>query len=312
MLKSDEEKVKTEQASAATIRLARLLERHAWQEGTTEAPISGLYFNRYSRDQPSEYKHTMYWPTVGIAAQGKKVIKIGDQVAEYSGSRILVAPVALPVGIRTIQASPTEPFLGIGVYLDPQKIAALVPQIYPDGLPSIGRRSANYVLDGDPALIDAVARLVACLDEPGDASLLVSLAENEIFVRLLRSPIGVYVAETVLNGSDAQRVAKAIEWLRVHFAESPKMSELADMVHLSESSFREYFKSVTSMSPLQYQKALRLQEARRLMLAGERDAASASRLVGYISDSQFSRDYSRFFGSPPSRDIAKWRTGRTS
>ncbi|OWA34399.1 AraC family transcriptional regulator [Saccharibacillus sp. O16] len=310
MLRSDEAKI--EQASAATARLARLLGRHAWQEGTSEAPIPGLYFNRYSSEQPSEYKHTMYWPTVGIAAQGKKVIKIGDNVSEYSGSRILVAPVALPVGIQTIQASPTEPFLGVGVYLDPQKIAALVPQVYPDGLPSVGGRSANYVLDGDPALIDAVARLVSCLDEPGDGRLLASLAENEIFIRLLRSPIGVYVAETVLNGSDAQRVAKAIDWLRDHFAESLKMADLADMVHLSESSFREYFKSVTSMSPLQYQKALRLQEARRLMLAGERDATAACRLVGYISDSQFSRDYSRFFGSPPSRDLAKWRTGRSS
>nr|WP_274528605.1 AraC family transcriptional regulator [Paenibacillus piscarius] len=124
---------------------------------------------------------------------------------------------------------------------------------------------------------------------------------------MLRTPIGVYVAETVLAGSDVQRVAKAIDWLRSHFAESRTIAELAAMVHLSESSFREYFKSVTSMSPLQYQKALRLQEARRLMLSGGRDITTACRLVGYISDSQFSRDYSRFFGNPPSRDIAKWK-----
>ncbi|WP_172251944.1 AraC family transcriptional regulator [Saccharibacillus deserti] len=296
------------QLQEETSRLARLVDVHLTQDGTTAARIPGLYLNRYSRPQPSEEKHTMYWPTVGLAAQGSKTIRIGEEVSEYSGARLLIAPVALPVAIRTVQASPSEPFLGVGVYLDPQKIAALVPKVYPNGLPAVEKRRASYVLEAEPALIAAISRLVACLDDSEDDGLLVSLAEDEIFIRLLRSSVGVYVAETVLAGSSVQRVAKAIEWLRTHFAESFKIAELADRVHLSESSFREHFKSVTAMSPLQYQKALRLQEARRLMLSGEQeDATRACRLVGYVSDSQFSRDYSRFFGNPPSRDLAKWK-----
>lgn len=307
MAKTHMEVIAEEQTRLETLRLALLIEAHVTSDGTAETPIQGLYFNRYSRPEPSDYMHTMQWPTVGIAAQGTKIIKIGEQTSEYSGSRILVAPVAMPISMQTIQASTSEPFLGVGVYLDPHKIAALIPKVYPNGLPKTGKRSASYVLEGEPAIIGAVARLVSCLDEPGDNGLLASLAADELFVRLLRSPIGVYVAETVLAGSNVQRVAKAIDWLRSHFAESRTIAELAAMVHLSESSFREYFKSVTSMSPLQYQKALRLQEARRLMLSGGRDITTACRLVGYISDSQFSRDYSRFFGNPPSRDIAKWK-----
>ncbi|CAM3488598.1 MULTISPECIES: AraC family transcriptional regulator [Saccharibacillus] len=299
---------KRERAQEETVRLARLIDAHMKRDGTAAARIPGVYFNRYSQEEPSAYLHTMYWPTVGIAAQGKKIIRIGEETVEYEGARLLVAPVALPVAIRTVQASPSEPFLAVGLYLDPQKIAALVPSVYPDGLPNIEQRSPSYALEAEPALIAAMSRLVSCLDDAVDDELLISLAENEIFIRLLRSPIGVYVAETVLAGSSVQRVAKAIDWLRNHYAESFKIAELADRVHLSESSFREHFKSVTGVSPLQYQKALRLQEARRLMLSGERDAMTACRLVGYISDSQFSRDYSRFFGSPPSRDIAKWRS----
>ncbi|WP_017815055.1 AraC family transcriptional regulator [Paenibacillus shenyangensis] len=298
---------KQEQAREETARLARLIDLHMTRDGTSAARIPGLYFNRYSQPEPSDYMHTMYWPTIGIAAQGKKIIRIGEETAEYFGAQLLVIPVALPVAIRTVQASPFEPFLGVGIYLDPDKIAALVPKVYPDGLPIMENRSAAYVLEAEPALIASMSRLVACLDDFDDNGLLLSLAEDEVFIRLLRSPIGVYVAETVLSGSSIQRVAKAIDWLRNHFTESFKIAELADMVHLSESSFREHFKSVTAVSPLQYQKALRLQEARRLMLSGERDAITACRLVGYVSDSQFSRDYSRFFGSPPSRDIAKWR-----
>lgn len=285
MAKTHMEESAEEQTRLETLRLARLIEAHVTRDGTAETPIQGLYFNRYSQTEPSDYLHTMQWPTVGIAAQGTKMIKIGEATSEYSGSRILVAPVAVPIRMQTIQASASEPFLGVGVYLDPRRIAALIPQVFPNGLPKIGKRSASYVLEGEPALIGAVTRLVTCLDEFGDNGLLASLAADEIFIRLLRSPIGVYVAETVLAGSDVQRVAKAIDWLRSHFAESLRIAELADMVHLSESSFREYFKSVTSMSPLQYQKALRLQGSA---------AADAVRRAGYYHGVPTGRIYQRF------------------
>ncbi|MDN4618086.1 AraC family transcriptional regulator [Paenibacillus sp. PsM32] len=291
-----------------TSRLADLLSIHANKDGSYESKrISGLYFNRYSKVEKADYTHTMYWPTVGIAAQGKKVIEVGNEIFEYGGSTIFVAPVALPVMMKTIIASPSDPFLGVGIYLNPQRIAELVPKVFPQGLPKVSQRSPGYMLPGDLGFIHAVARLVDCLSSSSDSELLAPLIVDEIFIRLLRSPIGVFVAETVFVESNVQRVAKAVRWLHEHFAQPLKIPELADMVHLSQSSFREHFKSVTSMSPLQYQKALRLQEARRLMLSGHMDAITACRMVGYISDSQFSRDYSRFFGSPPSRDRNRWR-----
>lgn len=302
------EKQDIEAIEAETARLAELISIHTSQDGSYAADhIEGLYFNRYSKIEAADYMHTMYWPTVGIAAQGKKVIQVMDEVFEYSGSTIFVAPVALPVKMKTIKASHSEPFLGVGIYLNPQKIAELLPKVYPQGLPKIRQRSPGYKLDADLAFIHAVVRLMECLSQPNDRLLLAPLILDEIFIRLLRSPIGVFVAETVFTESHVQRVAKAIHWLQNHFAQPLKISELAEMVHLSQSSFREHFKAVTSMSPLQYQKALRLQEARRLMLSDYMDATTACRMVGYISDSQFSRDYSRFFGNPPSRDIAKWR-----
>lgn len=293
---------------AETARLADLISIHTTKDGSYGSEqISGLYFNRFSQIEKADYTHTMYWPTVGIAAQGKKVIQAGNEHYEYGGSTIFVAPVAIPVMMKTIVASPTDPFLGVGIYLNPQRIAELVPKVYPQGLPKVTERSPGYMMPGDLAFIHAVARLVECLANPNDSELLAPLIVDEIFIRLLRSPIGVFVAETVFVESNVQRVSKAIHWLQEHFAEPLKIPELADMVHLSQSSFREHFKAITSMSPLQYQKALRLQEARRLMLSDRMDAITACRMVGYISDSQFSRDYSRFFGSPPSRDMNRWR-----
>jgi len=146
-----------------------------------------------------------------------------------------------------------------------------------------------------------------CLAHPSDVELLAPLIMDEILIRLLRSPIGVRVAQMGFAESSVHRVEKAIAWLRENYAQPMKVEGLADLVHMSASSFHEHFKAVTSMSPLQYQKVLRLQEARRLMLASMMDAGSASQHVGYLSPSQFSREYSRFFGSAPSRDIAKLR-----
>jgi transcriptional regulator GlxA family with amidase domain len=146
-----------------------------------------------------------------------------------------------------------------------------------------------------------------CLAHPGDAELLAPLVIDEILIRLLRSPIGVRVAQMGFAESSVQRVAKAISWLRANFPQPMKVEDLAGLVHMSVSSFHEHFKLVTSMSPLHYQKVLRLQEARRLMLSTVMDASSASQRVGYLSASQFSREYSRFFGSAPSKDISRLR-----
>jgi transcriptional regulator GlxA family with amidase domain len=171
----------------------------------------------------------------------------------------------------------------------------------------VQERSAVYVTPADASVVNAATRLMECLAHPGDSELISPLVIDEILIRLLRSPIGVRVAQMGFAESSVHRVAKAISWLRANFAQPMKVEDLAEQVHMSVSSFHEHFKSVTSMSPLHYQKVLRLQEARRLMLSTMIDAGTASQRVGYLSASQFSREYRRFFGSAPSKDMARLR-----
>jgi AraC-like DNA-binding protein len=213
----------------------------------------------------------------------------------------------LPVAGQVTQASHFEPYLALKLDLDPHKIAELVLRVFPHGLPPAQERSAVYITPVDESIVNATTRLMECLATPGDAELLAPLVKDEILIRLLRSPIGVRVAQMGFAESSVQRVAKAISWLRENYSQPMKVEELAELVHMSVSSFHEHFKSVTSMSPLHYQKVLRLQEARRLMMSTMVDAGSASQRVGYLSASQFSREYSRFFGNAPTRDIARLR-----
>jgi AraC-like DNA-binding protein len=198
-------------------------------------------------------------------------------------------------------------YLSIKLDLEPRKIAELVLKVFPHGLPPVQERRAVYVAPLDSSVLNAAARLLECLPQPGDVELVAPLVVDEILIRLLRSPIGIRVAQMGFAESSVDRVAKAISWLRANFSQPIKVEELAELVHMSLSSFHEHFKSVTSMSPLHYQKVLRLQEARRLMLSAMMDASTASQRVGYLSASQFSREYSRFFGSAPTKDIARLR-----
>jgi AraC-like DNA-binding protein len=191
--------------------------------------------------------------------------------------------------------------------LDPRKIAELVLKVFPRGLPPVQERSAVYITSIDLSIVNAATRLMECLAQPGDIELLAPLMVDEILIRLLRGPIGLRVAQMGFAESSVHRVEKAISWLRANFSKPMKVEELAELVHMSVSSFHEHFKSVTSMSPLHFQKVLRLQEARRLMLSAMMDAGTAGQHVGYLSASQFSREYSRFFGSAPTKDIARLR-----
>jgi AraC-like DNA-binding protein len=232
---------------------------------------------------------------------------VGRGVYEYDASRMIVFSVALPIAAQITQASHSEPYLALKLDLDPRKIAELVLRVYPHGMPPVQERSAVHITPADVNIVNAATRMMECLAQPGDAELLAPLVIDEILIRLLRGPLGVRVAQMGFRESSLQRVAKAISWLRANFSQPMKVEDLAGLVHMSVSSFHEHFKSVTSMSPLHYQKALRLQEARRLMLSTMTDAGAASQRVGYLSASQFSREYSRFFGSAPSRDIARLR-----
>ena len=289
-----------------TARLARLLAAHAPHDGSFELRVPGVHASRFSRSN-TECFHSLRVPSLCIVAQGAKTTIVGHEVYEYDASRMIVFSVALPVASQITQASHSEPYLAFKLDLDPHTIAQLVLKVYPHGLPPVQERSAVYVTAVDKSIVNAATRLLECLGKPGEAELLAPLVLDEILIRLLRSPIGVRVAQMGFAESSVHRVAKAISWLRENFSQPMKVEDLAGLVHMSVSSFHEHFKSVTSMSPLHYQKVLRLQEARRLMLSTMMDAGTASQHVGYLSASQFSREYSRFFGSAPTRDIAKLR-----
>jgi AraC-like DNA-binding protein len=289
--------------------LARLIAAYAPHDGVFELRIAGVHVSRASRTN-EECVHALRLPCLSIIAQGAKTVIVGEKVYEYDASRMLVYSVALPVATQVTRASRTEPYLALRLDLEPQKIAELVLKVYPHGVAPVQERRAVYIAPADVSIVNAAIRLMQCLAQPGDADLLAPLVVDEILIRLLRSIIGVRVAQMGFAESSVHRIAKAISWLRANFSQPMKVEELAELVNMSVSSFHEHFKSVTSMSPLNYQKVLRLQEARRLMLSAMMDAGSAGQYVGYLSASQFSREYSRFFGSAPTKDIAKLRDTR--
>ena len=289
-----------------TAKLARLIAAYAPHDGSFDLRIPGLHASRFSRIN-KECVHALRVSSLCIVAEGAKTVIVGDEVYEYDASRMIVFSVALPVAAQVTRATHSEPYLSLRLDLDPPKIAELVLKVFPHGLPPAQERSAVYITPADASIVNAATRLMECLGEPGDAELVAPLVMDEILIRLLRSPIGIRVAQMGFAESSVDRVAKAISWLRANFSQPMKVEDLAGLVHMSVSSFHEHFKSVTSMSPLHYQKVLRLQEARRLMLSTMMDAGTASQRVGYLSASQFSREYSRFFGSAPTRDIARLR-----
>ena len=286
--------------------LARRIAAYAPHDGTFDLRIPGLHVSRFSRIN-SECVHAIQLPSLCLITRGAKSVIVGQETYEYDATRMLVFSVALPVAAQVTRAAYDDPYLALRLDFDPLKISELVLRVFPDGLPPVPDRKAVYVAPLDAGIVNAAARLMDCLPQPADIDLLTPLVKEEILIRLLRGPIGPRIAQMGFAESSVQRIAKAIAWLRENFSQPMKVEELAELVHMSPSSFHEHFRSVTSMSPLQYQKVLRLQEARRLMLSATLDAGSASQHVGYLSASQFSREYSRFFGNAPTKDIARLR-----
>ncbi len=232
---------------------------------------------------------------------------LGREVYEYKPPRMLVYSVDLPIAAQITRASEVEPYLCFMLELDPHRLAELTMQVYPNGPPTIEEGPGVYVGQANASILNAAARLMELTAHPRDAELLAPLVLDEILIRLLSSPVGGRVAQIGHAESYLYKVAKAIAWVQANFAAHMNVEQLAESVHMSVSSFHHHFKAATSMSPLQYQKALRLQQARRLMLSKTIDAGTTSRRVGYESVSQFSREYARFFGSAPMRDIARLR-----
>ncbi|EHI97289.1 transcriptional regulator, AraC family [Clostridium sp. DL-VIII] len=287
---------------AKITRLAHLLYTYAPQDGVLNLPISGLSIIRYSGTEMNCPK-TFYLPSLSIIAQGARSITIGHETYQLDKSQMIMNPITLPISIQTMKVTKSEPLLIIRLDLNPERISEIVPKIYPNGLPQMKPWNAGHVMNTDISIIDAMIRLLECLQKPGDVEFIVPLIMDEILIRLLRSSVGVHVAAMGFTDSGVHQVAEAIAWLRNNFSQSVKVSDLAKLTHMSVSSFYNHFKAVTSMSPTQYQKALRLHEARHLMLSKHMDATTASRMTGYVSNSQFSRDYSNFYGAPPRKYI---------
>jgi AraC-like DNA-binding protein len=293
-------------AALALRRLAALVARYAPHDGAFPLGLPGTYAVRRSYMSTETFYATMR-PALCVAAQGAKVVMVGREVLEYDPAHVLVLAVDLPVSSQVIRASRKDPYLGFILDLDTARVAELATRVYPRGVPKASDARGLYVARCTDGIVDAVTRLLELMADPEDADMLGPLVVDEIVIRLLRTAVGPRVAQMGRPNSGLQRVGEAVVWIRNHFAQPITVEEMAASVQMSASSFHERFKAVTSLSPLQYQKILRLHEARRLMLFQKLDANEACHRVGYLSPSQFSREYSRFFGSAPTIDIARVR-----
>jgi AraC-like DNA-binding protein len=282
-------------------KLASAVKRQTAADGVYDTAVPALKLSRFSA--PSDLVAVVYEPCLCVVAQGAKGVLLAEDTYRLDPAQLLLVSVDLPVSARVVEASPGCPYLAVRLSLDP----AVVGELLADGMtaPPLGPPVRGLaVTPVEPPLLGAVTRLVALLDSPEDIVPLAPLVLREITYRVLAGPQGSRLRQIASAGASAQRIARAIRWLKDHFTDPLRIESLAKHVRMSPSAFHLHFKGVTAMSPLQYQKRLRLQEARRLMLGEGLDAAEAAFRVGYESPSQFSREYRRMFGAPPRQDVA--------
>ncbi|WP_238540036.1 AraC family transcriptional regulator [Corallococcus macrosporus] len=281
------------------------MERHTPADGIHPTAIPRVFLIRAAR--PSEPLHALHEPALCIVAQGRKQVLLADELFVYGPEQCLVVSVDLPVTGQVIEATPRAPYLCLRVDLDPGQLSAVMLEAALEPSGPKPRGPGMSLSPAEPALLDAATRLVRLLDSPRDIAFLAPLCIREMVYRLLASGHGARLRHIALAGERLDSVNRAITWLKHHYTEPLRIEQLARVAHMSTSALHHHFKSLTAMSPLQYQKHLRLQEARRLMLGQALDAASAGHSVGYESPSQFNREYSRLFGAPPARDISRLR-----
>ncbi|MBI1388984.1 MAG: helix-turn-helix domain-containing protein [bacterium] len=270
-----------------------------------DTAISGL--SLFQRTEPTEPYCGLYEPSICLIAQGAKRVHLGDEAFIYNERRYLITSVHLPTLVQIVDATPEKPYLGLMLKLNQREISQMM--VDSNLPPPREQQSSRGMATGEvtPPLISAFQRLIDLLDEPGDIPILSPIIQREIIYRLLVGDQGARLRQIASAGSQSQQIARAIDWLKGNFAQPLHIQDLATQARMSASTFHHHFRSMTALSPLQFQKQLRLHEARRLMLSDRLDAASAAFQVGYESPSQFSREYSRLFGEPPLRDIAKLR-----
>jgi AraC-like DNA-binding protein len=285
--------------------LAERIARAVREDGTVE-PLVGLHLARAS--SPTEAVHGVSTPSFCVIAQGSKEILLGDDRYRYDPAHYLITTAALPVSGRILEASEERPYLSLRLDLDPALVGSVMVEA---GHPAPRGHAGVRAIDVSPldaGLLDAVVRLVGLLDSPAEeARFLRPLVTREIDFRLLMGEQGGRLHHVAALGGHGHRIARAIERLRNDFDRPLRVEDVAREVGMSVSSFHHHFREVTALSPLQFQKQLRLQEARRLLLGEDLDVAGAGRRVGYSDTSQFTREYKRLFGAPPMRDVVRLR-----
>ncbi|EJG1990006.1 TPA: AraC family transcriptional regulator N-terminal domain-containing protein [Vibrio parahaemolyticus] len=284
---------------------AKLIDRWTGNANQYDTPISGLRFSRWTTSTPpTSYTHN---PSICLIAQGRKRVLLGEESFIYDANHFLISSVDLPIIANIIEASEERPYLGLIMELDLTEISQLIVDSELAFTQSKEAQKGIAVGELSESLLDAFVRLAELLDEGQNIKILAPIIKREIFYRLLMSEQGTRLHQIVTAGSHSHQIAKAIDWLKNNFVKPLSVGDLASYTGMSKSSFYTHFRSMTSMTPLQFQKKLRLSEARRLMLTENLDAMAATFKVGYESPSQFSREYSRLFGAPPSKDIKSLR-----
>jgi AraC-like DNA-binding protein len=290
---------------AAAEELAGLIEQFTADDGVHQTAVPRLVLIRTA--YPTAQIHAVQQPAVCIVARGRKRVMAGQQVFEYDPAKYLIASVDVPIIGQVIEASPEAPYLCLRLDLDPAAMGALMLEADMRLMDGEQPGPALSLSSVTPELLDSAIRLVRLLGNPRDIPILAPLAEREILYRLLTGEQAPRLRQIAFAESKLQQVNRAISWIKANFREPFSIEAVATEARMSPSTLHEHFRAVTSMSPLQYQKQLRLQEARRLILSQSLDAAVAGHAVGYDSPSQFSREYKRVFGEPPARDIARLR-----
>jgi len=300
----------TDDIGAARSALAERIYRWTKEDDHLTSDIPGLMLIRY--ETPTEPKSAMYEPCICLVAQGAKRVQLGNEEYIYDENHMLITSVGLPVMANITKATKEAPLLSLVLKIDLGMVAQLMVD---SNLPAPRKRQTGRgmaVCEVSEPLIDGFQRLIDLLDTPEDIPILSPLILKEITYRLLMGELGPRLRQIATAESHGQQVARAVDWLKENYAKRLKVEDLAKRTGMSVSTFHNHFRAVTAMSPLQFQKWLRLHEARRLMLSENQDATTAALQVGYESPSQFSREYKRQFGAPPLRDIKTLhRQGRT-
>lgn len=296
---------KNEDMEATLEAIGKSIARWVGKPDRLDTAIQSL--SLWRRDEPTQPAGGLYEPSICLTAQGAKRVMLGDDVYVYDTQHFLITSVDLPTVWQIVEASRERPCLGLVLKLNLREISQLMADS--NMPPPRGQQSSRGMAIGEVTLplLNAFRRLIDLLDEPKDIPILAPVIQREISYRLLIGDQGARLREMASAGSRSQQIAQAIDWLKGNFTQPLRIDNLATQVNMSTSTFHHHFRALTAMSPLQYQKWLRLNEARRLMLAEHLDASAAAFQVGYESPSQFSREYSRLFGDSPLRDITNLR-----